>query len=97
MHDPRFDQTDHEKRVDAVKKHADNVLRHRLAANVRAARTRAGLTGGELARLMRTRGHKWDAAQVSRVERAGRPITAEALGDLAAILCTTADRLLNEE
>lgn len=75
----------------------DNSKRKRLAANVRAARTAAGLTGGDLARRMRLRGHRWDAAQVSRIERAGRPITAEALGDLAVILGTTADNLLTEE
>jgi len=67
----------------------------RLAANVRAGRTRAGITGGQLALLMRKRGHKWDAAQVSRIERAGRPITALQLADLAEILKTTADELLD--
>lgn len=69
----------------------------RLARNVRNARRTTGITGGQLALLMRKRGHRWDAAQVSRIERAGRPITAVQLADLAEILKTTADSLLNEE
>lgn len=95
--DPRLAPTDHDKHVELLKEQADKTIAARLARNVRAGRRRAGITGGQLALLMRKRGHRWDAAQVSRIERAGRPITAVQLADLAELLRTTADQLLNEE
>ena len=65
-----------------------------LAANVRAARARAGLTQQSLARRMRQLGCKWHFQTVGAVEREDRPVSAYEIPALAMALQTTTDVLM---
>jgi len=68
------------------------LIREGMAANVRAWRARAHLSGAVVAERMRALGFRtWMTQTVSMVEQGKRRITAEEIHGLAAVLgCTTA-------
>jgi transcriptional regulator with XRE-family HTH domain len=65
-----------------------------LAANVRAARARSGLTQQSLAKRMRQLGTRWHFQTVGAVERGERPVSAYELPALAMALGTTSEVLM---
>ena len=65
-----------------------------LAANVRDARIRAGLSQGELGRRMKDLGWPWSQQTVARTEDGKRKLSAGEAAAIARILSATVDRLL---
>lgn len=67
-----------------------------LASNLRAARSRAGISQNELAERMRAAGFDaWISQTVSQSEQGRRRILAEEVSGLAKSLGTTAERLMS--
>jgi transcriptional regulator with XRE-family HTH domain len=65
-----------------------------VAANIRAARARLGITQARLSRRMRQLGHDWYQQTAGATERGDRRATAEEVAALAFCLDTTPDVLL---
>jgi transcriptional regulator with XRE-family HTH domain len=65
-----------------------------VAANIRAARARLGITQARLASRMRQLGHDWYQQSAGATERGDRRATAEEVAALAFCLDTTPDVLL---
>jgi transcriptional regulator with XRE-family HTH domain len=65
-----------------------------LAANVRGARARAGLTQRQLSARMRALGFNWQNSLVAKLENGGRPLLATELLGLALALQTTISDLM---
>jgi transcriptional regulator with XRE-family HTH domain len=65
-----------------------------IAANVRAARNRLGITQASCARRMRSLGFEWHQQTVGNVERGERRLNAEELLGLSVALEVTMDALL---
>lgn len=64
-----------------------------IAANIRAARARLGITQAVVAQRMKTLGFSWYAQTCGAVERNERPLGADELTALALVLETTTDVL----
>lgn len=65
-----------------------------VAANIRAARARLGITQARLAERMRQLGHDWYQQTAGATERGDRRATAEEIAALAFCLDTTPDVLM---
>lgn len=65
-----------------------------VAANIRAARARLGITQARLASRMRQLGHDWYQQTAGATERGDRRATAEEIAALAFCLDTTPDVIL---
>jgi transcriptional regulator with XRE-family HTH domain len=65
-----------------------------LAANIRDARSRAGMSQGEIGRRMKELGWPWSQQTVARTEDGTRKVGAGEAAALARILSSTVDRLL---
>lgn len=65
-----------------------------LAANIRDARIRAGMSQGELGRRMKELDWPWSQQTVARTEDAARKVGAAEAAAIARIMSTTVDRLL---
>jgi transcriptional regulator with XRE-family HTH domain len=66
----------------------------RFAANFRAARERAELTGDQVAEQMRERGYRYHQQTISRIESGGQPPKLEESAVLADIVGMSLDALL---
>jgi transcriptional regulator with XRE-family HTH domain len=66
----------------------------RFAANFRAARERAELSGTQVAEQMRERGHRYYQQTVSRIESGGQPPKLVEAAALADIVGTSVDALI---
>jgi len=65
-----------------------------LAANVRDARNRVGMSQGELGRRMKALGWPWSQQTVARTEDGARKVSAGEAAAVAGIFSTSVDRLL---
>ena len=65
-----------------------------LAANIRGARARAGVSQADLAARMTALGFRWAYQTVGKTEHATRPVTAAEIAGLALALETTVPILM---